>query len=251
MDVANEIMVRGIVVGVFQENCWVVGNRRTGEAICIDPGDQPEEVLALAKDMGGDDQGDRELARAYRPHSGGSRGTGGDGGELPAAPERSGPAAERVAGCGAALRHRGGAGAAGPERIRDGWGRGGGGGAEAEGDRDAGTHARERELLRGRAALQRGHALPGVDWTYGPAGGRFRRGDAEHHELAAVAAGGDDRAAGAHAGDDGRVRARPQPVRAGLAATAADGGGGSSVPQPVCNIRSVRWACGSVRGTRR
>ena len=52
MDVANEFMVRGIVVGVFAENCWVVGNRRTGEAICIDPGDQPDEVLALAKDMG-------------------------------------------------------------------------------------------------------------------------------------------------------------------------------------------------------
>ena len=52
MDVANEIMVRGIVVGVFAENCWVVGNRRTGEGICIDPGDQPDEVLALAKDMG-------------------------------------------------------------------------------------------------------------------------------------------------------------------------------------------------------
>ncbi|MGI8925580.1 MAG: MBL fold metallo-hydrolase [Tepidiformaceae bacterium] len=52
MEVANELMVRGIVVGVFQENCWVVGNRRTGEAICIDPGDQPEEVLALARDMG-------------------------------------------------------------------------------------------------------------------------------------------------------------------------------------------------------
>ena len=52
MDVADELMVRGIVVGVFTENCWVVGNRRTGEAICIDPGDQPEEVLALAKDMG-------------------------------------------------------------------------------------------------------------------------------------------------------------------------------------------------------
>lgn len=45
-------MVRGIVVGVFQENCWVIGNRRTGEAICIDPGDQPEEILALARDMG-------------------------------------------------------------------------------------------------------------------------------------------------------------------------------------------------------
>lgn len=52
MEVVNELMVRGIVVGVFQENCWVVGNRRTGEAICIDPGDQPAEVLALAKDMG-------------------------------------------------------------------------------------------------------------------------------------------------------------------------------------------------------
>ena len=52
MEVANELMVRGIVVGVFQENCWVVGNRRTGEAICIDPGDQPDEILALARDMG-------------------------------------------------------------------------------------------------------------------------------------------------------------------------------------------------------
>ncbi len=52
MEVANEMMVRGIVVGVFQENCWVIGNRRTGEAICIDPGDQPDEIMALAKDMG-------------------------------------------------------------------------------------------------------------------------------------------------------------------------------------------------------
>lgn len=52
MDVANELMIRGIVVGVFQENCWIVGNRRTGEAICVDPGDQPDEILALARDMG-------------------------------------------------------------------------------------------------------------------------------------------------------------------------------------------------------
>lgn len=52
MEVANEIMVRGIVVGVFQENCWVVGNRRTREGICIDPGDEPDEVLALARDLG-------------------------------------------------------------------------------------------------------------------------------------------------------------------------------------------------------
>jgi len=48
----SEMIVRGIVVGVFAENCWIIGSRRTGEAIAIDPGDQPEEILALAKDMG-------------------------------------------------------------------------------------------------------------------------------------------------------------------------------------------------------
>lgn len=48
----SELMVRGIVVGLFQENCWIIGSRRTGEAIVIDPGDQPEEILALARDMG-------------------------------------------------------------------------------------------------------------------------------------------------------------------------------------------------------
>jgi glyoxylase-like metal-dependent hydrolase (beta-lactamase superfamily II) len=52
MEVANQIMVKGIVVGVFQENCWVIGSRQSGEAICIDPGDQPAEILALARDMG-------------------------------------------------------------------------------------------------------------------------------------------------------------------------------------------------------
>ena len=48
----NEIIDNGIVVGAFQENCWVIGNRRTGDAICVDPGDQPDEILAMAKDMG-------------------------------------------------------------------------------------------------------------------------------------------------------------------------------------------------------
>jgi glyoxylase-like metal-dependent hydrolase (beta-lactamase superfamily II) len=48
----EELVVRGIVVGAFQENCWVIGNRRTGEAICVDPGDEPAEILALARDMG-------------------------------------------------------------------------------------------------------------------------------------------------------------------------------------------------------
>lgn len=48
----NETIVRGIVVGMFQENCWVIGNRRTGEAVCVDPGDEPDEILAMARDMG-------------------------------------------------------------------------------------------------------------------------------------------------------------------------------------------------------
>ncbi|HXG41565.1 MAG TPA: MBL fold metallo-hydrolase [Dehalococcoidia bacterium] len=48
----SELLVRGIVVGLFAENCWIVGNRRTGEAICIDPGDQPQDILNLAKDLG-------------------------------------------------------------------------------------------------------------------------------------------------------------------------------------------------------
>lgn len=49
---ANETIVRGIVVGSFAENCWIIGNRRSGEAICVDPGDSADEVLALARDMG-------------------------------------------------------------------------------------------------------------------------------------------------------------------------------------------------------
>ncbi len=48
----NEVEVRGIVVGVFQENCYIIASPKTKEAIVIDPGDEPERVLELAKDMG-------------------------------------------------------------------------------------------------------------------------------------------------------------------------------------------------------
>ncbi|MDE0194599.1 MAG: MBL fold metallo-hydrolase, partial [bacterium] len=48
----TEIEVRGMLVGIFQENCWVIGNRRTGEAICIDPGEEPDEILHMADEMG-------------------------------------------------------------------------------------------------------------------------------------------------------------------------------------------------------
>jgi glyoxylase-like metal-dependent hydrolase (beta-lactamase superfamily II) len=49
---AVELEVRGVVVGLFRENCWIVGSRRHGEACVIDPGDEPEEILAIARDMG-------------------------------------------------------------------------------------------------------------------------------------------------------------------------------------------------------
>jgi hydroxyacylglutathione hydrolase len=48
----QELMVRGVVVGLFQENCYIIGSRRTREAVVVDPGDEPQEILALARDMG-------------------------------------------------------------------------------------------------------------------------------------------------------------------------------------------------------
>ena len=48
----NEIEVRGLIVGAFQENCWVIGNRRTSEAICVDPGEQADDIVHMASEMG-------------------------------------------------------------------------------------------------------------------------------------------------------------------------------------------------------
>ena len=49
---ATELMIRNVVVGLFRENCYILGSRRTGEAICVDPGDEPDEILDLERDMG-------------------------------------------------------------------------------------------------------------------------------------------------------------------------------------------------------
>jgi hydroxyacylglutathione hydrolase len=49
---AIELEVRGVVVGLFRENCWIIGSRRRGEACVVDPGDEPETILSLAHDMG-------------------------------------------------------------------------------------------------------------------------------------------------------------------------------------------------------
>jgi hydroxyacylglutathione hydrolase len=48
---ATELMVGGVVVGLFEENCYIVGSRRTGQAIYVDPGDEVDEIRALAREM--------------------------------------------------------------------------------------------------------------------------------------------------------------------------------------------------------
>lgn len=47
-----EILVSGVVVGLFGTNCYIVGSRQRGEAVVLDPGDEPEKILELARDMG-------------------------------------------------------------------------------------------------------------------------------------------------------------------------------------------------------
>jgi hydroxyacylglutathione hydrolase len=48
---ATQWMVRGVVVGLFQANCYIIGSRQTGEAICFDPGDEVDEIRTLAREM--------------------------------------------------------------------------------------------------------------------------------------------------------------------------------------------------------
>ena len=48
----NELIVRGVVVGLFGTNCYIVGSRQRGEAVVLDPGDEPDNILALARDLG-------------------------------------------------------------------------------------------------------------------------------------------------------------------------------------------------------
>jgi glyoxylase-like metal-dependent hydrolase (beta-lactamase superfamily II) len=49
---ALQFEVRGIVVGLLQTNCWIIGSRQRGEAIVIDPGEQAADIAAVARDMG-------------------------------------------------------------------------------------------------------------------------------------------------------------------------------------------------------
>ncbi len=52
MPVINEMEIRGLVVGVFQENCYILASNRTKEAIIVDPGDDPDRIMEVVRDMG-------------------------------------------------------------------------------------------------------------------------------------------------------------------------------------------------------
>lgn len=46
------LVVRGLVVGPFAENTYVVGCDETGEAVVVDPGGETDRVLAMAESNG-------------------------------------------------------------------------------------------------------------------------------------------------------------------------------------------------------
>lgn len=48
----SEVVIGRTVFLEFGENCWLIGNTRSKEAICIDPGGAPAQVTDLAAQMG-------------------------------------------------------------------------------------------------------------------------------------------------------------------------------------------------------
>ncbi|KAF0179673.1 MAG: metallo-beta-lactamase family protein [Nitrospirae bacterium] len=46
------MVIRPIVVGPLQENCYIVADEATKEAIVVDPGDEPDRILDVVKKLG-------------------------------------------------------------------------------------------------------------------------------------------------------------------------------------------------------
>jgi len=45
------MIVKGMAVGMFQENAWVVACEETGIAVLVDPGDEAERIIDLVDEM--------------------------------------------------------------------------------------------------------------------------------------------------------------------------------------------------------
>jgi glyoxylase-like metal-dependent hydrolase (beta-lactamase superfamily II) len=46
------MLVKRLVVGPLEENCYIVGDESTKQAIVIDPGDEPDRIIELLRDNG-------------------------------------------------------------------------------------------------------------------------------------------------------------------------------------------------------
>ncbi len=46
------VKIKSLAVGTLEENCYVVYNEGSGEAMIIDPGDEPDRILDLVKEGG-------------------------------------------------------------------------------------------------------------------------------------------------------------------------------------------------------
>ena len=40
------MLVEQVTVGLLEENCWIVADREAGAAVLVDPGDEPDRILA-------------------------------------------------------------------------------------------------------------------------------------------------------------------------------------------------------------
>ncbi|MBI4697539.1 MAG: MBL fold metallo-hydrolase [Nitrospirae bacterium] len=46
------MIIKQLVVGPLEENCYIVGDEKTKEALVIDPGDEPDRIIDVIKDNG-------------------------------------------------------------------------------------------------------------------------------------------------------------------------------------------------------
>lgn len=51
-EAGSNAIVRGVTVGLLQENCYLFGDARSGAGVVIDPGDNARAILRLAKEAG-------------------------------------------------------------------------------------------------------------------------------------------------------------------------------------------------------
>ena len=45
------MIVERLQVGIFAENCYIVGCEKTSEGVIIDPGDEPDRILSKISEL--------------------------------------------------------------------------------------------------------------------------------------------------------------------------------------------------------